>query len=105
MGWDHPVGETQVARSAAPEGAAEPRFDQALPLRQRIQLYRYRDPATDKERELKARMLKASKGRDLDALAAEFCAWMQEAGNGSPRDAQKAFVGWLEKTTDSRRPP
>lgn len=90
------------ARPPAPTPAVEPRFDRKLPLRQRIDLFRFGEPATEEGQRLKRALLRAAKDWDRQALKDGYCGWMEREKRAAPHDAMEAFIGWVHATAVRR---
>jgi hypothetical protein len=81
----------------------DPRFDQTLPLRQRLRLIgKYRKPANQAEADMLVELRRAAKGWSLEWCLDQYVGYAAEKVNfKQPGDAHKAFLGYLRrKITD-----
>lgn len=84
--------------------AIEPRYDRKLPLRRRIEIYRYTEPTTREGRSLRNTLVRAARGWDRQTLKDAYCAWMEGQKKDAPVDAMLAFIGWVDATSQRRGP-
>ena len=77
----------------------DPRFDQTLPLRQRLRLIgKYRKPANVAEAETLVQMRRAAKGWSLEWCLDEYVGFAAGSENfEQPRDAHKAFLKFVQR--------
>jgi hypothetical protein len=92
-------GDPTPGRALPGTLSLDPRFDQTLPLRQRLRLIgKYRKPANEAEVDTLAEMRRAAKGWSLEWCLDQYVGYAAEKANfEQPRDAHAAFLGYLRK--------
>jgi hypothetical protein len=99
------VGERPAQGNPTPGRAipgtlsVDPRFDQTLPLRQRLRLVgKYRKPVNVAEAEMLVLMRRAAKGWSLEWCLNEYDGFASGSENfEQPRDAHKAFLKFIQR--------
>jgi hypothetical protein len=81
----------------------QPRYDKTLPMADRVTTWRHKSPENSDDAKLHRRLVRAAKGADLEQLKGQYCVWIEKAKKEHPQDAQAAFVGWVDATSQRRR--